>query len=120
MRIINKQTIHYKFIFLILVLPIISQLILTQQATTLEQNNSTNSLTIPSPINIAYTSTLSSSNITTLEVLVLSPKNTTYPDTDVVLSCQFNKEVTKTSYILDGVRKHNLHWRYRINRFVSR
>ena len=102
MRIIKKQSIHYKFVFLILVLPIISQLILTQQATTLEQNNLTNSLTI-TPINITYTSILSSSNITTLEVLVLSPKNTTYPDIDVVLSCQFNREVTKTSYILDGV-----------------
>lgn len=101
MRTIKKQAIHYTFVFLILVLPIISQLILTQQATTLEQNNLTNSLTI-TPINIAYTSILSSSNITTFEVLVLSPKNTTYPDTDLVLSCQFNKKVINTSYILDG------------------
>lgn len=105
MRIINKQTIHYTFVFLILVLPVFSQLILTQQATILEQNKPTNSLTITSPINIASCSTLLTLNITTLEVLVLSPKNTTYPDTDLVLSCQFNKKVINTSYILDGKEK---------------
>ena len=103
MRIIKKQVRLYILVFLILVLPVINQPILTQQTTTLEQNNRTNSLTIKSHINITYTSTRLISNMTTLEVLVLSPKNTTYPDTDLVLSCQFNKEVTKTSYVLDGV-----------------
>jgi len=76
---------------------------LKKQTTTLEQNNPTNSLTTTSPFNITYTSTLLNSNMTSLEVVVLSPKNTTYPDTDLVLSCQINKEATKTSYILDGV-----------------
>ena len=103
MRKIKTKTTLYILYFLILVLLVINQLILTLQTTTLEQNNPTNSLTIASPINITYTPTLSASNLTTFEVLVLSPKNTTYPDTDLVLSCQFNKEVTKTSYILDGV-----------------
>ncbi|MCW3997276.1 MAG: hypothetical protein NWF10_01735, partial [Candidatus Bathyarchaeota archaeon] len=38
-----------------------------------------------------------------LEISVLSPENTTYPDVDVVLSCQFNKEVVKVSFSLDGL-----------------
>jgi hypothetical protein len=103
MRTIKKQETPYILVFLILVLPIINQPLLTQQTTTLEQNNPTNSLTTTSPFNITYTSTLLNSNMTSLEVVVLSPKNTTYPDTDLVLSCQINKEATKTSYILDGV-----------------
>ncbi len=104
MRIIKKQATQYILVFLILVLPVINQPTLKQQTTILEQNNPANFLTITSSINITFNSTLLTSNITTLEVLVLSPKNTTYPDTDLVLSCQFNKEVTKTSYILDGVK----------------
>jgi len=103
MRTIKKQETPYILVFLILVLPIINQPLLTQQTTTLEQNNPTNSLTTTSPFNITYTSTLLNSNMTSLEVVVLSPKNTTYPDTDLVLSCQINKEAAKTSYILDGV-----------------
>lgn len=38
-----------------------------------------------------------------LEIFVLSPENTTYPNVDVVLSCQFNKEVAKASFSLDGL-----------------
>jgi len=104
MRTIKKQATLYTLIFLILVLPIINQPLLTKQTTTIEQNNPTNSLTTTSLFNITYTPTLLNSNMTTLEVVVLSPKNTTYPDTDLILSCQINKEATKTSFILDGVK----------------
>ena len=37
-----------------------------------------------------------------IEVSIIQPENTTYADVDVVLSCQISKEVTMTSYSLDG------------------
>jgi nitrous oxidase accessory protein NosD len=35
-------------------------------------------------------------------IAVLSPENKTYSDLDIIQSCQFNEEVIKTSYSLDG------------------
>jgi hypothetical protein len=49
--------------------------------------------------NFLYTSEITNG---TIIITVLSPENTTYADVDVILSCEFNKELHKISYSLDG------------------
>ena len=42
------------------------------------------------------------SNLELLEIDVITPENTTYADVDLVLSCEFSKEITEVSFSLDG------------------
>lgn len=37
-----------------------------------------------------------------LEIYIISPENTTYADVDIVLSCEFNKEIVFSSYSING------------------
>ena len=102
MRIMKKKTTLNILVFLILLLQTTSQSVLGQQTPITKETGLPNYLTIKSNLNITYLSLPSEQNKTVLEVLVVSPKNTTYPDTDIVLSCQFTEEITNINYILDG------------------
>ena len=105
MRIMKKQTTLNILVFLILLLQTTTQSVLGQQTPTTKETALPNYVTIKSNTNMTYISIFSEQNITALEVLVLSPKNTTYPDTDIVFSCQFTEEVTNINYILDEQEK---------------
>ena len=107
MRIMKKQTTLNILVFLILLLQTNTQSVLGQQTPTTKETILPNYLTIKSNTNMTYIAIPSEQNITAPEVLVLSPKNTTYPDTDIVFSCQFTEEVTNINYILDGQEKIN-------------
>ena len=37
-----------------------------------------------------------------LEIHIFSPENTTYADVDIVLSCEFNREIIQSSYTVDN------------------
>ena len=101
----KKQTTLNILVFLILLLQTTTQSVLGQQTPTTKETVLPNYVTIKSNTNMTYISILSEQNITAPEVLVLSPKNTTYPDTDIVFSCQFTEEVTNINYILDEQEK---------------
>ena len=41
-------------------------------------------------------------NIEIWEIYIITPENTTYADVDIILSCEFNREVSQSSYSIDG------------------
>lgn len=41
-------------------------------------------------------------NIEILEIYIITPENTTYADVDIILSCEFNREISQSSYSIDG------------------